>query len=246
MSAPEEILAAPPSPRTERFRALDREMPGFVAGRAVGGSCFACYRPIGEGGRVDVVYRDGRMSCAKCLATAVTRISKGRLILQDVSRVLRDAGGLDFDGGRWVRLELRSQEQLIASSGCSYAPLPWGSAGVSRDDDGSGATVYTVNVLYGLPQTMFSPLCAHELGHVYQVRHNFPKLDNAVMEGLCRLCEYVWLKRDGSTTALSQIDGMWHSENPVYGTGYRAAYTALRGRRLVALMEDVRRLGHLP
>lgn len=77
-------------------------------------------------------------------------------------------------------------------------------------------------------------------------RRDFPKLDPMVEEGLCRLCQYVYLMADGSTAALARVERMWASSDPVYGMGFRAAHRALRGRRLGILIEEVQRLGRLP
>lgn len=219
------------------------ERPDYVKRSAEKGVCHCCHARLGTGARRGVHYRDERACCERCRASAVTRITEGRPILQRVARDLKDLAGLDFEGGQWIRLELRSQTQLVEAAAQRYARRPRGSASRIRRD---GSSTYVIRALYGLPRLAFADLCAHELGHVYMFRRDFPKLDPMVEEGLCRLCQYVYLMADGSTAALARVERMWASSDPVYGMGFRAAHRALRGRRLGILIEEVQRLGRLP
>ena len=89
------------------------ERPDYVKRSAEKGVCHCCHARLGTGARRGVHYRDERACCERCRASAVTRITEGRPILQRVARDLKDLAGLDFEGGQWIRLELRSQTQLV-------------------------------------------------------------------------------------------------------------------------------------
>lgn len=73
------------------------ERPDYVKRSAEKGVCHCCHARLGTGARRGVHYRDERACCERCRASAVTRITEGRPILQRVARDLKDLAGLDFE-----------------------------------------------------------------------------------------------------------------------------------------------------
>lgn len=170
----------------------------------------------------------------------------GRLIMRAVCQVLRRAGGLDFGDGRWFDLILSTRAQL-AGRGAGYALNPQGLAhhGAQAGSSGPG-TGFRIEVLSGLPESQFAAVCAHELGHIYMYRHGFPSLAPPINEGLCELCESVWLEFLSDEVSQAQLHALLQNSNPVYGGGFRSAYEALGGRRLVDVFDHVREFRYFP
>lgn len=177
---------------------------------------------------------------------AIVDEEDGRPILRDVCRALHRAGGLDLGDGSWIGLTLLTAAQL-AGRGAGYALNPQGLAHHRAQASGTApGTGFRIEVLAGLPESRFAAVCAHELGHIYMYRHGFPRLAPPINEGLCELCESVWLDFLGDEASLEQLHALLQNSNPVYGGGFRSAYKALRGRRLVDVFDHVRDFRYFP
>lgn len=178
----------------------------------------------------------------------VVTIEQARKSMEEVCRVLRQRGGIDLGDGAWIELSLKSAEALRRDVSSPYCRNPRGSATHSWSQDGRGAikTDYLISIVHGLTGAEFRACCAHELGHIYQYRANFPDLPVLISEGLCELFKFTWYAGLGAESARDALKRLWANPDPVYGGGFRFVYPALLGRTLVGVMEHVGQHGHLP
>ena len=210
--------------------------------------CYSCGRLLS--GRLTgggVRYHDGRHICNLCKRTAVDRPAEGERIMLEVRQALTKVG-MDLGTSR-IPLRLTDQAELRHRSTETYAGDPSGMACTKLWTQGSQVLrrdVEEILVLSGLPREHFATVAAHELGHAWLFLNAFPKLAPQVEEGICGLCEYLWLKRQRTREAQYRLTVMDHNQDPVYGAGFRSALRALDGRTFPALLEYVRRQGRFP
>ena len=173
---------------------------------------------------------------------------QGRQIMREVCRALRDHEGIDLGDGSWIRLSLKTPEELRRQAGTAYCRSPRGSASYRRRSNGSRSvtTDYRISIRRGLSLSDFAACCAHELGHIYQYREDFPELPIVVSEGLCELFKFAWFKAQGRTVAERELRRMLRNPDPVYGEGFRLACQSLIDRTLAEVLAHVRCYGHLP
>ncbi|HKP51064.1 MAG TPA: protein DA1 [Chloroflexia bacterium] len=210
--------------------------------------CYSCGRLICArltGGGVR--YQDGRHMCNLCRRTAVDAPAEGERIMGEVRRALASFG-MDLGMAR-IPLRLPGQGELTSRSTHAYASDPSGMA-CTRLWTQRGRVVRReveeILVLHGLPREHFSTVVAHELGHAWLFLNAFPKLPPQVEEGICELCEYLWLKRQGTREAQYRLTAMESNKDPVYGAGFKSARRALEGRTFHALLEYVRKYARFP
>ena len=80
-----------------------------------------------------------------------------------------------------------------------------------------------VSLLSGLPDWLFEAVAAHELVHVWQHLQGLEDLPLDQAEGSAELAAFLILKQGGSEEGRIKIQGMEHSDDPVYGAGFRKA-----------------------
>lgn len=210
--------------------------------------CYSCGRPIGErltggGSR----YRDGRHMCRRCRRTAIDDVKEGERVMSKARQALAREG-MNLGAAR-IPLRLMGQEELSSRSRQGYVTDPSGMACTREWTQGGSMVrreVEEVLVLHGLPEEHFATVAAHELGHAWLFLNNYPQLPPQVEEGICELCEYLWLRKQGTPEARYRLELMESSKDPVYGVGFHAARRALEGRSLAALLEYVRRERRFP
>jgi hypothetical protein len=210
--------------------------------------CYSCGRPISAGlTGGGVRYYDGRSACNLCRRIAVDDPAEGESVVVGVRQLLAKLG-MDLGGAR-VPLRLVEQGELIRLSTRSYAPDPSGMARTrlwTQNGRVVRREVEEILVLHGLSREHFSTVAAHELGHAWLFLNAFPELPPHVEEGICELCEYLWLKQQGTPAAQYRLAVMDASKDPVYGAGFHAARRALEGRSLPALLDYVRQHRQFP
>ena len=168
-------------------------------------------------------------------------VREGERIVSDVKRAM--AGwGMDLGAAR-IPMRLTDQAELSRRSMRDYASDPSGMACTRVWTQGTRVVrreVEEILVLHGLPREHFATVAAHELGHAWLFLNEFPELPPLVEEGLCELCEYLWLAGQGTPEAKYRLQVMDSNKDPVYGAGFQAALRALEGSTLPGLLEYVR------
>ncbi len=210
--------------------------------------CYSCGRPLSKrltGGGVR--YEDGRRMCNLCRRTAVDDKAEGEQIVRDVRRAM-SRWGMDLRNAA-APLRLTDQRELTTRSTRTYVSDPSGMACTRVWTRGSQVIrreVEEILVLHGLPLEHFTSVAAHELGHAWLFVNGFPVLSPIVEEGICELCEYLWLLEQKTPEAEYRMQVMDSNRDPVYGVGFHAALRALEGRTLPGLLEYVRKYGSFP
>ena len=103
-----------------------------------------------------------------------------------------------------------------------------------------------VLIQYGLPKDHFETVAVHELCHAWLFYQGYPKLPDKVEEGLCSLCEYLWLEKYPSPDAKVRIQRLLENKDPVYGDGLRTAIKALAAVSLHDLFAHVKKHARFP
>jgi len=185
--------------------------------------------------------------CNLCRRTAIDDPAEGERIMGEVRRALASFG-VNLGTAR-IPLRLTDQGELTRRSTQAYASDPSGMACTRVWTQGGREVrreVEEILVLHGLPREHFATVVAHELGHSWLFLNSFPQLPPPVEEGICELCEYLWLRRQGTREAQYRLVVMESNKDPVYGAGFQSARRALEGRTFPALLEYVRKQGRFP
>ena len=210
--------------------------------------CYSCARPISPrltGG--GATYRDGRSQCNICRRTSVDSLAHGEAMLSWVNASLARAG-IDLRDAS-TPLRLSDADELRQKATQAHATDPSGVACTrlwTQNGREVRREVEEIAILHGLPQWHFEAVAAHELGHAWLFLNRFPPLPPPIEEGICELCEYLWLREQDSPEAIWLLKAMDENPDPIYGEGYRAVRQALEGRTLQELMEYIWRQGKLP
>ncbi len=210
--------------------------------------CFSCGRFASErltGGHVR--YKDGRVMCKLCRQTAVDEELEGRQLLTGVRRALAlerlDLGKIE------IPLRLVDQGELDRLVGGARSLPPTGMVRTRLTSSGDGTVtreVLDILALHGLPREHLAAVLAHEVGHAWLFLNAFPELPPKVVEGICELCSFLWLKREGGKEAAGRLKLLQKNKDRVYGVGFRAARRAWRNRSLRQMLAYVKRYGRFP
>jgi hypothetical protein len=167
--------------------------------------------------------------------------------MERVKEVLARAG-VDVSKAS-IPLRLADALELRQKSTNAYSADPSGVACTRVWTDGGKEIrreVEEIAILHGLPQWHFEAVAAHELGHAWLFLNRFPPLPPTIEEGICELCEYLWLREQDRPEARWLLRAMDDNPDPVYGEGYRAVRRALEDRTLHEVFEHVWRNQRLP
>lgn len=210
--------------------------------------CYSCSRLICErltgGGRR---YEDGRTMCNRCRRTAVDSAEEGQDALEEVRATLADLG---FDlGDVAIPLKLADQLELDECARTGYVRHPTGLAR-TRFWTQHGVVVRReveeILVLRSLPREHFAAVAAHELGHAWLFLNAFPTLPPLVEEGVCELCEYLWLGTQQTAEADYRRRLIESNPDPVYGAGFREARNVVERWGLATLSSYLCQHGDFP
>ena len=211
--------------------------------------CFSCHRPICQRlTRGGVAYPDGRAMCNQCRKTAIDQPERGAAAVALVRRTLAKHG-IDLKDVH-VPIRLVLQPELDALNSKRKGAKTCGmmrSRIFTEDKRVVKRVVEEILVLRGLPEDHFASIMAHELGHAWLFLNEYPPLPDAVEEGVCELCNALWLRSLAATpSALRRLKIMAASDDAVYGRGFRAADKALQRLPLSTLLAFVRHQRRFP
>lgn len=211
--------------------------------------CFSCSRLICDrltrGGKS---FSDGRNICHLCYNQAVIHQRAGRRIFTAVRKGMYSLG-MDL-AEELIPFRMVSGEELQRLQSHRRRTHPtMGMARTRIVRQGRREKqrhMEEVVILFCLPRLHFEAVAAHELCHAWLFFHHFPPLPPLVEEGLCTVCELLWLERH--TTEEARVRGRMTRENqdPIYGAGVRAALKALEKRSLPDLLNYVKQRARFP
>jgi hypothetical protein len=211
--------------------------------------CLSCRRlicePLTHGGSYN---RDGHPFCNLCLRTAIDSQAEAAFLLEQTKRDLALIG-LTF-GSDAMPFRLVAQRELDEFNTKKRVDQP--TLGMARHQvlrEGGAIvsrTFLEIIILRGLPREHFQMVAAHELCHAWLFFGNFQQFPEQVEEGLCTLCEYLWLGRRKSHG--SRVRGLLLRKNPdpIYGEGLRRALKAAERMPLHELMDYVKKHKKFP
>jgi len=212
-------------------------------------ACLSCRRlicePLTQGGGRN---RDGHAFCNICSRTAVDVQSEASFLLDQTRRDLAQIG-LNL-GGERIPFRLVGQTELDTFNTRKRADQP--TLGMARHQvlrEGGevvNRSFLEIIILRGLPREHFQTVAAHELCHAWLFFHGFQQLPEQVEEGLCTLCEYLWLARQKTNSARVRSLLLRKNPDPTYGEALRRALKAVERLPLSELMAHVKKHRKFP
>lgn len=204
--------------------------------------CESCNRIISkntsEGG---VTYSDGRSMCGICRKSAVFDSHTAEEYLNKAKSLLYEMG---FDGfPKEIRINLVDRDKVIKAVGPELGKKTKGftESRVKTFGPITIASTHKISILFGLPETEFLGVMAHELIHVWLSYHEI-LLPRDETEGFCNLGSREVYSRDGSPFSKVMLEKMAVDDDPVYGNGYRKMLAKLEEKGWDVLLIDVKNI----
>ena len=190
--------------------------------------CFVCGVPRG-----DATLDDGRVICRRCRADAVTDPDEAERCFRMVRRELRSGLGIFTD--HRIEFSLTDRKELHRLAGDTsdstrelglFVHRVHRRTTERRRPDGRMISRKTEKIsesfgiyaLDHLTREFLEYVCAHELGHDWQVA-NYPNItDRSVREGFAEYVGWLYNRRHGRRQLNRRIE---KNADPVYGAGFR-------------------------
>jgi hypothetical protein len=182
--------------------------------------CDSCGRIISPASKSGFRYKDGRVICGICNATAVTHVKNIKPILVELSRMLGSVGIGPVSPQ--VPVTLVDRNTLIRESRGNDKENTRGfTKSIIRIENGKTVSFqHRIFILHGLPMTEFKGVLAHEMIHVW-LNENKVKMTAQLTEGFCNLGIYLVNEKERSDFARVLQDQMEQNPDAIYGDGYR-------------------------
>ncbi len=160
------------------------------------------------------------ISCDTCAAGAITEAAQAiELALPLIEWV--ETLGVKLRQKKF-KIEVLDRADFLSRKGGRHDPLGLTmSTRIMRKNKVERAVVDGVAFLQGMPRTLFSGVCTHELGHVWLVQHKILGLPITEEEGFCELLAHRYY------TGLDNDSGRFYAQriaknsSPIYGDGFR-------------------------
>jgi hypothetical protein len=165
-------------------------------------------------------YGDGRNICGLCEESAVTDINKARSFLNEVKAQLLHKG-IVIDYGK-IGLHLVSRDELQKKQGTQNGnEMGFVEYEYTTRENLTVIKSFDIYLLYGMPETYYFAIAAHELMHVWQYLHGMIGNDPAFCEGSCNYAAYLVLKDYPDKFAEYLIYNLENDKDEIYGDGFR-------------------------
>ncbi|MBF0610749.1 MAG: protein DA1 [Magnetococcales bacterium] len=211
-------------------------------------SCFSCNRlmaPAVTGG--GVVLSDGRALCQLCRQQGVENEFKGSKLLRQVRQFLHEQGMAFSEHPIPLRLTgLEEMQRLTQPKAGRPAVGVTRTQTFSRGGKVVERVLQEIVILHSLPEEHFTMVAAHELGHAWLFMNGIDELPPMVEEGLCGLCEHLWLKQFDTPHSVFRLKGLQEEKDAVYGQGYQAAISSLKRLSFNQLLDFIKKNRRFP
>jgi hypothetical protein len=190
--------------------------------------------PSTTGGSV-VSAANGMRICALCNRRGIDSRGRAENLLERTRLQLLDTFPVPSGSFTW---ELVNQAELTRMSPPSRQVGD--ELGLTREERSrhgrNEALKIQVSLLSGVPDWLFTAVCAHELAHVWQYLQGLDNLPLDKAEGSAELAAFLVLRQGGTDEGRIKIRGMEESQDPAYGVGFRKALeVSMKGDALAAL-----------
>ena len=182
--------------------------------------CDSCGRIISPASKSGFRYKDGRVICGICNATAVTHVKIIKPILVELSKMLSSVGIGPVSPQ--IPVTLVDRMTLIRESRGNDKENTRGfTKSIIRIENGKTLSFqHRIFILHGLPMTEFKGVLAHEMIHVW-LNENRMKMSAQETEGFCNLGIFLVNEKERSDFARVLQDQMEQNGDAIYGEGYR-------------------------
>jgi hypothetical protein len=199
--------------------------------------CPFCGRAMGEsttGGSV-ISAANGMHVCVLCERRGISGGGPAQSLLERTRLRLLDSFPVSRESFTWELVSKSELDHLLPPS--QRAGNELGITLETRSRRGTKEVLkIRVYLLSGLPDWLFEAVSAHELVHVWQHLQGLEDLPLDQAEGSAELAAFLMLRRGGSEEGRIKIQGMEHSEDPVYGAGFRKAMeVSMKGSSMTQL-----------
>jgi hypothetical protein len=196
--------------------------------------CGRAMSPSTTGGSV-VSAANGMRICALCNRRGVESRGSAENLLERTRLQLLDTFPVPSASFTWELVSQAELARMLPPSRQAGAEL-----GLTREErlrrGRNEALKVQVYLLSGVPDWLFTAVCAHELAHVWQYQQGLDDLPLEKAEGSAELAAFLVLRRGGTDEGRIKIHGMEESPDPAYGAGFRKALeVSMKGDALAAL-----------
>ena len=199
--------------------------------------CPFCGRVMAQsttGGSV-VSSANGMHICVLCDRRGVVGMGSAQNLLERTRLRLMDSFPVSRESFSWGLVSKATLDRMLPPS--QRAGNELGLTVETRGRQGKSETLKIhVYLLSGLPDWLFEAVSGHELAHVWQHLQGLDDLPLDQAEGSAEVASYLVLRQGGTEEGRIKIAGMEHSEDPVYGEGFRKAMkVSMKGDALAQL-----------
>ncbi len=186
-------------------------------------ACDFCGVPVDDGA---LVHRDGRASCTRCSATAVTTQAELNALVEEARRWLEGSLGMELRPRSECPVTLTDAATLAHRQDRVFRPTPAHdprTAGLfcrrsTSHGDGTQSQDLEILVEDGRPATDTFGTVVHEHVHLWQADHFPSDTDDRWVEGLAVWAQYHAALDRGDTAAARSCE---MRDDEVYGAGFR-------------------------
>jgi hypothetical protein len=108
------------------------------------------------------------------------------------------------------------------------------------------ADVVMIQILAGLPATLFGAVVSHELGHAWLAQNGSRPTEPLIEEGFCELVAHASLKPLRTPFAAGLRRQIRDNPDPVYGAGFRQVQSSVRRHGIKNVLANLASTGALP
>ncbi len=165
-------------------------------------------------------FNDGRFICTPCAATMVEDLSSINDSKQSVLLQLNEKYFTGIPSN--VPVILVNKNKLSEKSGNVHHSDLKGFTHTEIEilNDILISKKYTIYILFGLPQTEFEAVLAHEYLHIWIQEHDI-EMHSSIVEGVCNLGSMIIYENDKTQFSKIQLEIMMKDPSVDYGNGYR-------------------------
>lgn len=191
--------------------------------------CDACGRPVR--GEDCWSLGDGRVLCDKCKSKAIFDIKTANQLFEVTRNFLKSEFGIHIDLP--VKLQFVRVDRLNQLIKEKSPDKRTNGLFMSKSKN----NYYTVYMLYGLTESAFQGIAAHEYTHAWQAENCPSDQTKMLIEGFARWIQYQTYKRIRDFISMKEIE---KDDDPIYGAGFKKIKEIYREKGYYGLLQYVK------